>query len=226
MLAANFCSTSAPARPSFRKASQSRGLIKTLAAQPDPYSSASTSPPPPFAPPPPPPPPPRNQGLGSRRNVLQALGAAAGGALIGYLVGVRTAAPDGVDAEDARDIMALRREARFLRDLDGVVWVMDNNGGWSEVKLDAQVPGSVLLRDPDGFVYYMGVEQEQQVAGSVLLRDPAGFVYYMGVEQEQQVDLTDDEVVAAVFGDGTWQRSRTRLQVGEGRGWQPCGYND
>lgn len=42
----------------------------------------------------------------------------------------------------------LRAELHFRRDYDGHVFVADSKGGWWELRLDAKLPGTLLLRDP------------------------------------------------------------------------------
>lgn len=61
------------------------------------------------------------------------------------------------------------------------------DGSWFEVKPDAKLPGTLLLRDPDGFLYTKTVDV-------------------------QQVDLSEDYVVAAVFGDGAWETTLAKVQ--------------
>lgn len=59
---------------------------------------------------------------------------------------------------------ALRDEGGFRREYDGHVWVQARNGGWMEVRLDAKLPGTVLLRDEaTGAVFYITNNNIQQV---------------------------------------------------------------
>lgn len=60
---------------------------------------------------------------------------------------------------------SLRQEAQFRRDYDGHVWVQSRAGEWWEVRVDAQVPGTVLLRDPRGYVHFISLNLQQ--VGSV-----------------------------------------------------------
>lgn len=61
---------------------------------------------------------------------------------------------------------ALRDEGGFRREYDGHVWVQARSGGWMEVRLDAKVPGTVLLRDEaTGAVYFISNSNVQQVRG-------------------------------------------------------------
>ncbi|KIZ00564.1 hypothetical protein MNEG_7396 [Monoraphidium neglectum] len=64
-----------------------------------------------------------------------------------------------------------------------------------EVRLDAKVPGTVLLRD-----------------------EGSGAVFYITNSNVQQFDLTDDYVVMALFGDGSWEDDMQRLQAREEEG--------
>lgn len=93
----------------------------------------------------------------------------------------------------------MREDVGFRRGFDGHVEVRRRGGGlpptnpaaWMEVKTDAGVPGTLLLRDAaDG-----------------------GRIWYLSVPQVQQVDLTDDFAVAAIFAGGAWERAMQPLQA-------------
>jgi hypothetical protein len=61
---------------------------------------------------------------------------------------------------------ALRDEGGFKREYDGHLWLKARSGSWVEVRLDAKVPGTVLLRDDgSGAVHYITYNNVQQVGG-------------------------------------------------------------
>ncbi|GLI60519.1 hypothetical protein VaNZ11_002525 [Volvox africanus] len=152
---------------------------------------------PPQPPPPPPPPPPASF---TRRNVLQQFGgfgaAAVAGGFMGYLLGSRSGGSDngGLSAAERADVDELRRELHFRRDYDGHVFVRDGRGAWWEVRLDAKLPGTMLLRDPQDGVF---------------------FITYNNI---QQIDLTDDYVVGSLFAGGDWESIAQRLQARDDMG--------
>ena len=62
---------------------------------------------------------------------------------------------------------ALRDEGGFRREYDGRLWLSTRAGGWMEARLDAKLPGTVLLRnEADGAVYYVTYNAVQQVKGA------------------------------------------------------------
>lgn len=63
----------------------------------------------------------------------------------------------------ARPPDELRRELHFRRDYDGHVFVRDASGQWWEVRLDAKLPGTMLLRDSNDNVYFITYNNVQQV---------------------------------------------------------------
>lgn len=58
---------------------------------------------------------------------------------------------------------ALRDEGGFERSYDGHVFLISREGAKMELRLDARMPGTVLLRDPQGYVYFMTFNTIQQV---------------------------------------------------------------
>ncbi|MEW5302622.1 MAG: hypothetical protein WDW36_005388 [Sanguina aurantia] len=136
--------------------------------------------------PPPPPPPPFQQQDTSRRGALGYAGAAVGfmltGGSVGWVLANNMAAGDSSTFSGAEqtEIVSLREEAGFRRDFDGSLWLQAPSGTWYEAKLDAQVPGTVLLRnDQDSTISFISFSM-------------------------QQIDLTDDTLVTSVFGDRNW----------------------
>mmetsp|Transcript_6776 Transcript_6776/g.18187 ORF Transcript_6776/g.18187 Transcript_6776/m.18187 type:complete len:154 (+) Transcript_6776:111-572(+) len=130
-----------------------------------------------------------------------ALGAGTIGSVAGYLIGSSSGQGDApgvtpISAGERRDIDSLRAEAQFRREYDGHVWVRARSGDWWEARLDAQVPGTVLLRNPEGYVYFLNLNI-------------------------QQIDLTDDYVMAAVFGDGSWEANVQRVQAKDDASGEP-----
>ncbi len=146
----------------------------------------------------------------------------------------------------------LRRDAQFRRDYDGRVWVQSRAGEWWEVRLDAQVPGTLLLRDPQGFVHFITLNLQQVSPPPwrrIVLTWPGGLPAAPGVDASSrgsaavalattgagrltrpwgavraapgaQIDLTDDYVVVALFGDGTWEKQVQNVQVRCRRHWR------
>lgn len=109
--------------------------------------------------------------------------------MVGFLLG-RSGGADvapGLEPGERGEIDDLRAEARFRRDYDGHLFVQAKDGSWFDVRLDAQIPGTLLLRDPDSFIYFMTLNI-------------------------QQIDLTDDYVVVSIFGDGTWESILQKVQ--------------
>jgi hypothetical protein len=76
---------------------------------------------------------------------------------------------------------ARRSRYGIRRLLDGRVQLRSRNGEWFTVRLD------------------------MEVAGALLLRDPKGNIYAIETEGLPQVDLSDDYVLLMLFTDGSWQ---------------------
>ena len=57
----------------------------------------------------------------------------------------------------------LRDEGGFRRGYDGHVSLLSRDGIPVEVRLDAKMPGTVLLRDQQGYVYFITFNNVQQV---------------------------------------------------------------
>ncbi|KXZ55132.1 hypothetical protein GPECTOR_3g283 [Gonium pectorale] len=130
----------------------------------------------------------------SRRGFLQQFGglgaAAALGGALGFFAGSRSGGEaGGLSASERAEVDDLRRELNFRRDYDGHVFVRDGSGRWWEVRLDAKLPGTLLLRDQDNAVY---------------------FITYNTI---QQIDLTDDYVVGSLFAGGDWTAVLQRVQA-------------
>ncbi|WIA34640.1 hypothetical protein OEZ86_012957 [Tetradesmus obliquus] len=82
-----------------------------------------------------------------------------------------------------------RKKGNFKRSHDGHVALLNRfSKQWTDVKCDLQVPGLLLLREASGQVFYLG---------------------YGGLKQ---VDLSDDQVVAAVAADD-WENNMTLVQA-------------
>lgn len=113
------------------------------------------------------------------------------GGVVGFLLGQRSGGSnDGqLTAAERAEVDELRRELHFRRDYDGHVFVRDASGQWWEVRLDAKLPGTMLLRDSNDNVY---------------------FITYNNV---QQIDLTDDYVVGSLFVGDDWKVMLQRVQV-------------
>eukprot|EP00803_Ostreobium_quekettii_P004874 evm.model.scf_1630.4 EVM.evm.TU.scf_1630.4 scf_1630:8338-10306(-) len=75
---------------------------------------------------------------------------------------------------------------RIKRNEQGRVFLQTRDTDWMEVRLSSSRPGLTLLRDR------------------------SGRIYRLPIVNRPQVDLSDDEVLFDVFGDGQWE---DRLQV-------------
>lgn len=76
-----------------------------------------------------------------------------------------------------------------MRDYSGRVFLQGSSGKSYQLRTDAKVPGMVLLRDPSGMVFY---------------------ITYNNI---QQVDLSDDYVVSAIFGNTDWEAGLQPVQA-------------
>lgn len=106
-----------------------------------------------------------------------------------------TAAPPGTPLTARRP-----RSARFgiRRLLDGRVQLRSRKGEWYTVRLD------------------------MEVAGALLLRDPRGNIFAIETDGLPQVDLSDDYVLLMLFSDGSWQdqmQARARAAATAGGPW-------
>lgn len=153
------------------------------------YSRTSVDPSSQPQPPPPPPPPfpsPQKQvGGGARRSLLLLFGGgllgAAGNNAVRQLFNPSSKV-GGSDGLTYEQIDKRRLEFGFRRDYDGTVYLLSRGTGkWYQVKADALIPGTLLLRDPDNFVYFISFNNVQQI------------------------DLSDDEAISALVGDGAWE---------------------
>lgn len=80
-----------------------------------------------------------------------------------------------------RNVEAERLKVGFRRTVDGRVELQTREGEWFLVKNDMLTPGYMLLRDQQGYCYYLPSNDEE--------------------EDAVQFDLSDDLVVAQV---GSW----------------------
>ncbi|MEW5298692.1 MAG: hypothetical protein WDW38_000565 [Sanguina aurantia] len=96
--------------------------------------------------------------------------------------------------EDAALVEDFRATAGFSRRLDGRVQLHSPTGELVEVKLDGKVEGSLLMRDPS-----------------------SGHVYYLCSENLKQIDLSNDQLVASLFGKpaSDWYTLRRPLLAAE-----------
>lgn len=84
----------------------------------------------------------------------------------------------------------MRQESGFRRDYAGRVYLQARDGSFYLLRTDAKLPGTVLMRAPDGRVFYMSFNDIQQV------------------------DLSDDFVVSGIFGAGAaWEEEMQPLQA-------------
>lgn len=87
-------------------------------------------------------------------------------------------------SQSLRGLEEARLKVGFRRSVDGRVSLLSSTGDWFAVKADMQVPGYLLLRDPEGYLYYL---------------PPSG------TGQIQQFDLSDDLMVAQLFANRAWE---------------------
>jgi hypothetical protein len=147
------------------------------------------------------------------------------------------------------------------------VWLRTSAGAWLEVRGDAKMPGTVLLRDQEGYVYFITYPGVQQVGGGLACppphspraavhggaaasgpaaSPPASQCHHpalgLGPRSQllplplppskqpppptpcpspscpHQIDLTDDQVVIAVFGDRRWEQQCQRVTAKDDNG--------
>jgi len=82
---------------------------------------------------------------------------------------------------DTRTLENYRQKYGIRRGIDGRVQLRSRSGQWYSIRLDMEVPGALLLRDPKGNVYAIETQDLPQV------------------------DLSDDYVVLMMFADGVWE---------------------
>ncbi|KAG2437495.1 hypothetical protein HXX76_006144 [Chlamydomonas incerta] len=86
------------------------------------------------------------------------------------------------EAEDPAAIEAFRKSKNFRRRADGRVMLQGpTSGKWMEAKLDGYVEGSLLLLAADHGVHYLVSEDLRQI------------------------DLSNDQLVGQLFGEGGWE---------------------
>ncbi|GBF93326.1 hypothetical protein Rsub_06364 [Raphidocelis subcapitata] len=83
--------------------------------------------------------------------------------------------------KDRRQLDDFRARFGIRRLLDGRVQLRSRKGEWHTVRLD------------------------MEVAGALLLRDPRGNIFAIETDGLPQVDLSDDYVLLMLFSDGSWQ---------------------
>ncbi|PNW79248.1 hypothetical protein CHLRE_09g407650v5 [Chlamydomonas reinhardtii] len=116
------------------------------------------------------------------------------GALLSEVAATAGAKSDA-EAEDPASIEAFRKSKNFRRRADGRVMLQGpTSGKWMEAKLDGYVEGSLLLLAPDHGVHYLVSEDLRQI------------------------DLSNDQLVGQLFGEGGWEQLMQPLytQTAEG----------
>ncbi|KAF5837205.1 hypothetical protein DUNSADRAFT_4660 [Dunaliella salina] len=85
--------------------------------------------------------------------------------------------------------------AKWIRRMaDGRLQLRSSKGEWFQCRLDMEVPGSMLLRDPKGNVYAIQTEALQQI------------------------DLSDDLVALMMFADGDWEKQMSAMEYIDEKG--------
>lgn len=97
-------------------------------------------------------------------------------------------------SKDRKALDEFRAKYNFRRAKDGRISVKAANGMWYAVRLDMEVPGVLLLRDTDGFIYAVQTD---------------------GL---QQVDLSDDFVVLLMFAEGEWEGQLAPIEMPDEQG--------
>ncbi|GIL47489.1 hypothetical protein Vafri_4308 [Volvox africanus] len=88
----------------------------------------------------------------------------------------------------AKALENIRAKLNFKRGFDGRVYVKSAKGKMFAVRLDMETPGTMLIRDME-----------------------SGEVYGLQTEGFQQIDLTNDQVVIALFTDGNWETAMSPI---------------
>lgn len=108
---------------------------------------------------------------------------------------------DANKLKDLKSLESVRNKHGMRRGVDGRVQLRRrSNGSWVSVRLDMEVPGAILLRDTK-----------------------SGEVFALETDGLPQVDLSDDYVVLMLFGDGSWEKDMTPIEVEQegGKGAAP-----
>ncbi|KAG1660999.1 hypothetical protein FOA52_007164 [Chlamydomonas sp. UWO 241] len=98
-------------------------------------------------------------------------------------------------AKSVSALEELRKRYKIRRSLDGRVQLLSSKGKWFSVRLDMEVPGAMLLREPD-----------------------LGFVYAVQTEALQQIDLSDDYVLLLMFADSAWEEQMSPVSYSDENG--------
>lgn len=88
----------------------------------------------------------------------------------------------------------IRSKYKLRRAIDGRVQLRTSKGDWISVRLDMEVPGALLMRDPKGLIYAIQT-------GTL-----------------QQIDLSDDMVCLLMFADGGWESQMAPVEVDDQNG--------
>mmetsp|Transcript_35349 Transcript_35349/g.89498 ORF Transcript_35349/g.89498 Transcript_35349/m.89498 type:complete len:220 (-) Transcript_35349:646-1305(-) len=94
----------------------------------------------------------------------------------------------GITDKSTKQLDDLRQRYRLRRSPDGRLQLRSSRGDWFQCRLD------------------------MEVAGSMLLRDPKGMVYAIQTEALQQIDLSDDIVAIMMFADGDWEKQMSPVE--------------
>uniref|UniRef100_A0A7R9V095 Uncharacterized protein n=1 Tax=Chlamydomonas euryale TaxID=1486919 RepID=A0A7R9V095_9CHLO len=91
-----------------------------------------------------------------------------------------------------KELQAIRSKYRFRRTADGRVELRSSRGDWWSVRLDMEVPGAMLLRDP------------------------SGKVFAVQTDTVQQIDLSEDLICLMMFADGNWEAQMAPIEYADG----------
>lgn len=155
-------------------------------------------------------------------------------------------AAKGTSSAPPKALEDFRQRYKFRRMGDGRVQLRSSKGEWYQCRLDMEVPGSMLLRDPKGKVFAIQTEALQQVgAGALLLvQHAAAACHCSGTRatqprgsragpprcgaahthracarlSEPQIDLSDDLVVLMMFADGEWEKQMSAMEYVDDKG--------
>ncbi|KAG2485871.1 hypothetical protein HYH03_015454 [Edaphochlamys debaryana] len=94
-----------------------------------------------------------------------------------------------------KDLEKIRTKFNFKRGTDGRVYARSSKGTWFAVRLDMEVPGAMLFRDTSN-----------------------GEIFALQTQALQQIDLSSDQVVILLLGDGDWEREISPITFDDGNG--------
>mmetsp|Transcript_14665 Transcript_14665/g.39673 ORF Transcript_14665/g.39673 Transcript_14665/m.39673 type:complete len:248 (-) Transcript_14665:260-1003(-) len=158
--------------------------------------------------------------LASRKFQQKVLGAVAAVA-VGSLIGLQQPALAAQDVDDSLTKNAVEEYSRL--EASGKFSVKGSSMASktledfrSKYRLRRMADGRLQLRSSKGEWFQCRLDME--VPGSMLLRDPKGNVYAIQTEALQQIDLSDDLVALMMFADGDWEKQMSAMEYIDEKG--------